>query len=184
MNVNLITERSKILTNLMALTVVQPKLVHVVENQFRDSVEYFVTCAPDDYGKLVGKSGNNVKAWWSICDAAALKEFGTPGTIIVKTPPDKKHGEPQKFIYDPNFTDEVIKAHIMSLCSIVFERGVVEVASTDPSQAFVSITAHGYINPLVNQDRLDLAFDRVASCIGNAHGRHVKAEVNFRTDEN
>ena len=63
-----------------------------------------------------------------------------------------------------------------------FERGVVEVSSTDISQAFVQITAHGYLNPVVNQERLDAAFDRVASCIGNAHGRHIKAEVNFRTE--
>ena len=182
MNLNQTTERSKTLRSLMALTVTKPDEVRVVENQFRDSVEYFVTCADDDYGKLVGKSGNNVKAWWSVCDAASLKEFGIPGTIIVKKPPDKKPVEPQKFIYDPAFTDGVLKAHMMNLCSIVFERGVVEVSSTDTSQAFVQITAHGYLNPVVNQDRLDLAFDRVASCIGNAHGRHVKAEVNFRTE--
>ena len=182
MNINQTTDRSKILNTLMSLTVAQPNLVKVVENQFRDSVEYFVTCADDDYGKLVGKAGNNVKAGWSICDAASLAAFGYPGTIIVKTPADKKCGEPQKFIYDPKFTDAVIKEHIMSLCSIVFERGVVEVSSTDPSQAFVQITAHGYLHPQVDQDRLDAAFDRVASCIGNAHGRHVKAEVNFRTE--
>ena len=166
----------------MALTVTSPNDVKVVENQFRDSVEYFVTCLGSDYGKLVGKSGNNVKAWWAVCEAAALKEFSVLGTIIIKTPLEKMCGEPQKFIHDPQFTDDVIKRHLLDLCSIVFERGVVEVKSTDLSQVFVSVTAHGYLNPSVNCDRLDAAFDRIASCIGNAHGRHIKAEVNFRTE--
>ena len=183
MQINQTTDRTKILQKLMSLTVVSPEQVKVSETQLRDSVEFFVACADHDYGKLVGKQGNNVKAWWAICDAAALKDLGTLGKIIVKTPQNKTPSEPQKFQFNPAFTDEVLKKCLMELSSLMFERGVVDIKSPDQSQSFVTITVHGYLNPVVNQGRLEEAIDRVVGCIGNANGRHVKTEVDFKVDE-
>ena len=184
MQINQTTDRTTILNKLMGLTVNKPEEVKVVENQLRNSTEFFVSCADGDYGKLVGRAGLNVKAWWTVVDAASLKAFGIKGMIVIKTPPIKTNNEPQKFVYDPAFTDAALKTCATDLCSIIFDSGVVEVSSSDPSQAFVQITAHGYLHESVAPDRLEDAIDRVLSCIGNAHGRHIKAEVNFRTDEN
>ncbi len=59
--------------HLVQALVTEPDVVHVEERREREGITYFVRVAPNDVGKVIGKSGRVVSAIRYVVSAAASK---------------------------------------------------------------------------------------------------------------
>lgn len=59
--------------HVVRLVVADPDAVSVEESQEQDAVTYFVQVAPEDVGKVIGKSGRVVSSLRYLVSAAAAK---------------------------------------------------------------------------------------------------------------
>lgn len=59
--------------HLVESIVTEPEVVSVSEKQDRDGITFFVKVAPNDVGKVIGKSGRVVSAIRYVVSAAAAK---------------------------------------------------------------------------------------------------------------
>lgn len=62
-----------LIENLVQSIVAEPEAVSVEEKKDRDGTTYFVRVAPNDVGKVIGKSGRVVSAIRYVVSAAASK---------------------------------------------------------------------------------------------------------------
>ncbi|MBS1705052.1 MAG: KH domain-containing protein [Armatimonadetes bacterium] len=64
---------SPLVQHLVSSLVAEPEVVHVEEKKDHDGITYFVRVAPNDVGKVIGKSGRVVSAIRYVVSAAASK---------------------------------------------------------------------------------------------------------------
>ncbi|HRJ27645.1 MAG TPA: KH domain-containing protein [Fimbriimonadaceae bacterium] len=64
---------TELVEHLVKSVVMEPEAVRVEAQDDRDGVTYFVTVAPNDVGKVIGKSGRVISAIRYVVSAAAAK---------------------------------------------------------------------------------------------------------------
>ena len=69
---------------------IEPDKISIEENQQDNQVEFLITCAQEDIGRIIGKKGKVIKALRRVLSIMALKEGKRVNiTMVSESPPVK-----------------------------------------------------------------------------------------------
>lgn len=72
-----------LLTYIIEHIVTDPKKVTIEEKSVDNQIDFYVTCAPEDIGRVIGKNGKIIKALRRVLAILAVKEGKRVNIVMV-----------------------------------------------------------------------------------------------------